>query len=117
MSRLMTSVIIKNYATALSVALVIGLLNATIGFILRLPLNLITLFLLTFITRILVTAIVIKIADFFFKGFEVKTFKAALILAFAMAIAGAVFENVNKKSNNKEVKYVASLSSQLLHIQ
>ncbi len=117
MSRLMKSVVIKNYTTALTVALVIGLLNATVGFILRLPLNLITLFLLTFITRIIVTAIVIKIADFFFKGFEVKTFKAALILACAMAIAGAIFENVNKRSENKEVRYVASLSSNVLNLQ
>lgn len=46
---LLPSVNIKNYGTAIGVALVIGILNATIGFLLRLPLNIITLGLLSFL--------------------------------------------------------------------
>ncbi|MEJ7736064.1 MAG: phage holin family protein [Chitinophagaceae bacterium] len=87
---LLPSVNIKNYGTAIGVALVIGILNATIGFLLRLPLNIITLGLLSFFVRLIVTAIVIKIADKFFSGFEVKTFSAAVILACCMAVAGSL---------------------------
>jgi len=101
-SKLLPSVIIKDYKTAITVALVIGLLNATIGFLLRLPLNIVSLFLLTFIVRVLVTALMIKLADLFLKSFEVKTFTAALVLAVAMAIAGALFERAVKKDEMRK---------------
>ena len=91
LAKLMNSITIRNFSTAIGVALVIGLLNATIGFLLRLPLNLVTLFLLTFIVRLVVTAIMIKIADHFFSGFSIKGFAPAIILAIAMAVAGALF--------------------------
>jgi putative membrane protein len=88
---LLPSVNIKNFGTAIGVALVIGLLNATIGFILRLPLNIVTLGLLSFFVRLIVTAIIIRIVDRFFKGFEVRNFSAAVIIASAMAVAGTLF--------------------------
>jgi putative membrane protein len=48
MARVMPSVKIRNYGTAIGVALVIGLLNATVGFLIRFPLNLVALWLLSF---------------------------------------------------------------------
>ena len=69
LARIMPTVKIRSYGTAIGVALVIGLLNATIGFLLRLPLNILTLGLLTFLVRLVVTAIVIRITDKFFSGF------------------------------------------------
>lgn len=93
LARVMPTVKIRNYGTAIAVALVIGLLNVTIGFLLRLPLNLITLGFLSFFVRLLVTAIVIKIADKFFTGFEVQTFSAAVIIACVMAVAGTLLSN------------------------
>ena len=89
-SRIMPTVKIKSFGTAVGVALVIGILNATIGAILRFPLNLVTLFLLSFFVRLFVLAIVIKITDKFFSGFEVSSFTAAIILACIMAIAGSL---------------------------
>lgn len=89
---LMSTVTVRNYATALGVAFVIGLLNATVGFLLRLPLNIITLGLLSFFVRLVVTAIVIRITDRLFSGFEVKTFAAALWLAFGMALASTLLD-------------------------
>jgi putative membrane protein len=86
----MPTVKIRSFGTAILVALVIGVLNATIGWLLRLPLNLITFFLLSFFIRLLVLAIVIKIADAIFSGFEVKSFGAAVILACIMAVAGSL---------------------------
>jgi putative membrane protein len=91
LSRYMESVHVKNYGTAVGVALVVALLNATIGALLRFPLNLVTLFLLSFLVRVLVTAIMIKIADAFFNGFRVDGFKTALIVAVVLALAGALF--------------------------
>jgi len=87
---LMPSVTIKNYGTAIGVALVIGILNATVGFLLRIPLNIVTLGLLNFIVRLVVTAVVIKLADKLFTGFEVKGFGSALIIALVMALVGSL---------------------------
>jgi putative membrane protein len=58
LSVLIPSVTIKNYGTAMWVALVIGLLNATIGFAIRLPLNILTLGLITFLVRLFVSAVI-----------------------------------------------------------
>ncbi len=89
-AKIMPTVKIKSFGTAVLVALVIGLLNATIGFFLRLPLNILTLGLLSFFVRLIVLAIVIKIADKFFAGFEVRSFTTAVILACIMAVAGSL---------------------------
>ncbi len=89
-SKIMTSVKVRSFGTAVVVALVIGILNATIGAFLRFPLNLFTLFLLSFFVRLIVLAIVIKITDALFSGFEVQSFRAAVILACIMAVAGSL---------------------------
>lgn len=69
-SKIMPTVKIRNFGTAVGVAIVIGILNYTIGAILRFPLNLVTLFLLSFFVRLIVLAIVIKITDKFFQGLK-----------------------------------------------
>jgi putative membrane protein len=94
LSVLIPSVTIKNYGTAIWVALVIGLLNATIGFAIRLPLNILTLGLITFLVRLFVSAIMIKLADTLFPGFKVNGWIPALIIAICMAIAGTLLSQV-----------------------
>jgi putative membrane protein len=94
LARVMPTVHVKNYGTAVGVVLVIALLNATIGAIIRFPLNLFTLFLLSFIVRLIVTALMIKLADVFFRGFKVDSFISALIMAAVLAIAGTVFDHM-----------------------
>lgn len=89
LSHFLPTIIIRNWKTAIAVALVIGLLNATIGAVIRFPLNLATLWLLSFFVRLLVTAVIIKIVDWIFAGFEIKGFLPALILAVALAIDGS----------------------------
>ncbi len=81
---------VKNFGTALGVALVIGILNATIGFLLRLPLNILTLGLLSFFVRLFVTAIVIWLTDKLFSGFELRSFGTAVLVAIVMAIVGTL---------------------------
>ena len=68
MASLIPEVKVRSYGTAVAVALVIGLLNATIGVLIRFPLNLLTLWLLTFLVRLLVTAVIIRITDRLFSG-------------------------------------------------
>lgn len=90
MTYVLPSVRIKNYTTAILVALVTGLLNATVGALLRFPLNVVTLGLLSFIIHLFVTAVMIKIADYFFDDFEVKGFTPAVIIAVVMAIISGI---------------------------
>lgn len=94
LSKYMSSVHVRNYGTAVGVALVIALLNATVGALIRFPLNLVTLFLLGFLVRLLVTAVMIKLADIFFTGFRVDSFRSALIMAVVLAIASALFSYI-----------------------
>ena len=94
LASLIPYVAIKNYGTAIGVALVIGLLNATIGFALRLPLNILTLGLVSFTVRLFVSAIMIKLADILFPGFKVNGWMPAFIIAICMAIAGTLFSHV-----------------------
>jgi len=91
MAKLLPTIIIKDYKTAVLVALVIGLLNATLGWLISFPVNLITLYFLTFLVHLLVTAIMIKIADKLFADFEIKGFTPALIIAVVIAIVGTLF--------------------------
>ena len=81
LANIMPEVKVRSYGTALAVALVVGILNATIGFLL----------LLSFFVRLVVTAFMIRLADKLFRGFEVRTFAAALIIAVVMALAGTLF--------------------------
>lgn len=62
---------VKSYLSSIWVFLLIGLLNATVGFFLRLPINLFSLFLIVFLVRIFVSAIMIKLAAKLYPGFEV----------------------------------------------
>ncbi len=81
---------IKSHGTAIGVALVIGILNATVGLLLRLPLNIITLGFLSFFVRLFVSAIVIYLTDKLFTGFELRSFGTAVLVACVLAIAGTL---------------------------
>ena len=94
MAKMMSSIVVRSFGTAVGVALVLGILNASIGWLLRIPLNLVSLFLLTFIVRIVVSALMILLVDKLFSGFEVKGFKTALILAFVIALAGTLLDAI-----------------------
>lgn len=94
MTYILPTVTIKNFTTAVLVALVIGILNATLGWFLRVPLNLVTFGLLSFVIHLVVTAVMIKIADILFSDFQIKGFTPAIIIALVMSIAGSVLNFV-----------------------
>ncbi len=90
LANIMPSVKVKSYGTAILVALVIGLLNATVGMLIRFPLNLVTLWLVSFLVRLIVTALMIRLTDSLFSGFEVKGFWSAFIIALVLALVGTL---------------------------
>lgn len=86
---LLSGVEIQDFARALILAVVLGLLNATLGAVLDFittPLRWLTLGLFSLV----IDAIIIKVADYFMKGFAVRSFGWALLLAGFMAIANAL---------------------------
>ncbi len=98
------SVNIKSYGTAIGVALVVGLLSATIGWLMRGMLNVVTLGLLSFVVRLVVSAVIIKIADKLFRGFEVRTWTAAFILAVCIAVAGTILNYILNPRVEEDVR-------------
>lgn len=81
---------VKSFMTALWVAFLIGLFNATIGWILRGVLNLVSFFLLEAIVSLIVTVLMIKIVDKLVGNFKVDGWWPALVIAIATSIALAL---------------------------
>lgn len=102
---LMPQVHIKSFLTALWVAFLVGLLNATVGALLRFPLNLVTFFILSFFVRLIVLAIIIKLVDKLVRNFEVKGFWPALVIAAALALAGTLLDR--NEAQERSVDYEA----------
>ncbi|MFA1773729.1 phage holin family protein [Rufibacter glacialis] len=98
----MPQVHIKSFWTALWVAFLIGILNATLGLLIRFPLNLVTLFFLQFVVKLVVTAIIIKVVDALIKNFEVKGFWPALVIAIALAVASTLIERNDEEYDSAE---------------
>lgn len=96
-AKMMSSVKLSGFKTALFVALIIGVLSFLIGWLLTLVLNVATfgIFYLTglgFVTRIVANAIVIEIADGLSSDFDTKGFMPSLILAVIIAAVGSLVD-------------------------
>ncbi|PVY40696.1 phage holin family protein [Pontibacter virosus] len=81
---------VKSFLTALWVAFLIGLFNATVGWLLRGILNLVSFFLLEAIIGLIVTALMIKLVDKLVGNFKVDGWWPAFVIAIATAIALAL---------------------------
>ena len=101
---MMPQIEVKSFKTALWVAFLVGLLNATIGLLIRFPLNLVTLFFLEFVVRLIVTAIVIKLVDKLVANFKVHGFWPALILAAGLALAGSVIDSAMSDEDDRRIE-------------
>ena len=89
---LMPQVDVKSFGTALLIAVILAMLNFLVGWLIRFPLNLVTLFFLTGIVRIVVTAILLKLIDKMMSSFTIVGFWPALVIAVSVAIVGAVVD-------------------------
>lgn len=87
LSYMMPSVHVKSFWTALWVAFLIGIFNATIGLLLGFVFNLFTLFLLRIIISLIVTALMIKLVDMLVSNFKVDGFWPALVIAIVTVLA------------------------------
>lgn len=108
---LMPQVDVKNFGTAILIAVLLGLLNFFVGWVIRFPLNLVTFFLLTGIVRIIVTAILLKLIDSFLDSFTIVGFWPALVIAIAVAVAGTLIDRSAPTQEMVESGYVVSLFS------
>lgn len=87
LANIMPQVHVKSFWTALWVAFLVGLFNATVGWILGGIFNLVTFFLLEALVSLIVTAIVIKLVDVLVGNFKIEGFWPALVIAFVNALA------------------------------
>lgn len=110
---LMPQIDVKNFTTALLIAVLLGLLNFFVGWIIRFPLNLVTFFLLSGIIRIVVTAILLKVIDKFMDSFTIVGFWPALVIAVAVAVAGMLIDRSAPSQQMVESGYVVSVLSSL----
>lgn len=82
---LLSGVSITDFTRALILAVVLALLNGTLGWVLDListPIRWLTLGLFSLV----VDAVVLMVADYFMKGFTIKSFSWALALSVILAI-------------------------------
>ena len=82
---ILPSVEIESFGTAMIAAALIGLLNATLGFLLRLAVFPLT-WLIPSLVYLLCDAIMIYIVSRFLRGFAVRNFTAAFLCALVVAV-------------------------------
>ncbi|WP_353138029.1 phage holin family protein [Pseudopedobacter sp.] len=88
---------VDGFFSAIIAGLLIGLANATVGFILRIltfPLNILTLGLMSFIISVLMILLVSNIMS----GFHVSGFLSAVIFAVVLAIIKMIFGGLSSRS-------------------
>ncbi|RYC71995.1 MULTISPECIES: phage holin family protein [Spirosoma] len=102
----MPQIDVKNFGTALLIAVLLGLLNFFLGWIIRFPLNLVTFFLLTGLVRIVVTALLLKLIDSFLDSFTIRGFWPALVIALVVAVVGSLIDRQAPTPEMVESGYV-----------
>jgi putative membrane protein len=92
-ARLLKGVAIEDFIRALVIALLLSVLNATLGNLLDFlttPLRYLTLGLFSFV----VDAALLLLAAHFLKGFAIETFKSAFLLAILLAIFNTILQAI-----------------------
>jgi len=88
---ILSGVQMKNFVQCIIVAVVVAVLDFTLGNFLKIvTLGILSLGIFTW----LLNAILIQVADWFLKGFEVKNFWWALALAAVVSITGGVIGSI-----------------------
>ncbi len=90
-AKLLSGVEVKDFVQAIIVAIVIAILNMTLG----IALKIVTLGILSLgVFTLLLDAILIQVADYLLSGFKVKNFWWALFLALVVAIVNSILEGI-----------------------
>ena len=99
-SRFVPGFIVSSFTVALIAALVIGLVNATVGAVLRLisfPITILTLGLFSLV----INALMLKLAAMFAPGFQIIGFLPALEGAILLALAHVIIHWITKPSRKE----------------
>jgi putative membrane protein len=89
-ARIVPGIHVNDFGSAIIAALVFGIVNATLGFVLRIltfPLNFLTLGLTSFLIGVIMILLVGKLLN----GFRVDNFTAAFLLALILMVAKVIF--------------------------
>jgi putative membrane protein len=100
-SRLVSGFVVSDWVSALIAVVVIGLLNATFGLLLKiitLPLGILTFG----IFFLVINAVVLKFASHIVPGFDVHTFGAAFLGALTLAILHMLFGFLTPKRRDSQ---------------
>jgi putative membrane protein len=96
-ARLLPGFEVRSFGGAIVVALVFGLVNTLIGHFLYLAIGVTTLgvgFVFGFVTRWIVTAVVLKITDALSDNLTIRSFGTAMLAALAISFFGGVGEHL-----------------------
>jgi putative membrane protein len=89
-SRLVSGFVVRGFAAALLAAAVIGLVNATLGLVVKIltfPLTIVTLGIFWFV----INALMLEIASVLVPGFYIRGFGAAFVGAIVLSLVNLVF--------------------------
>lgn len=87
---LIPGVTVNNYLTAVIVGLLLAIVNATIGTVLRIltfPINFLTLGLVSF----LISVMMVQLVDYWLEGFHTSGFFAAMVFALVLSLLKMIF--------------------------
>ncbi len=90
-ARIVPGISVSGPVAALIAAAVIGLVNATLGLVLKIltfPLTLLTLGLFWFV----INALMLELASAFVRGFQVRSFEAAFLGAIVLSIVSSLLQ-------------------------
>ena len=93
--------ILTGLVAALIAAVVIGLINATLGLVLKVitfPLTVLTLGIFWFV----INAVVLELASLVVPGFHIRTFGAAFVGAIVLALVNMLFRWLTPKKRREE---------------
>lgn len=93
-TKLLSGVYVKDFSAAVVLALVLALLNATVGWLLSVlvvPIDFVTFSLFSGLIALVINAIVIQIADGLLGDFKVKSFWWALGFALILSFGTGLF--------------------------
>lgn len=98
-ANIMSKVHVRNFGTALVVALIIGLLSALLMWLLVIILNIATLGIfyllgLGFVIRVFAYALIIELTDKISSGFNTDGFLPSLWIAIILAVVGAALDGI-----------------------
>ena len=96
---LVPGVEIDTLTTAIWVAVVVGLLNATVKpllILLTLPLTFLTLGLFL----VVINGIVVLLADRWIDGFKLENFTAAVVMSIVMSVLGSLMERLQRRKQS-----------------